>query len=154
MDNFIMIFAVFANIIAILLVYYSFGKEDKQKRFMNTLIAIGAMYILILAVYFLSSLGIEKVSVSSQAKTMLTLAFVPVNSIIFLPFIIRTYRKVKEKSITQSALNLRTAIIIILVLIIIVYEFFYFRNFQKNLVELQEKANNTVIQNELENSIT
>ena len=147
MNNFILIFAIFANIIGVLLTYYSFGKDDKQKRLMNTLIAIGAMYILVLVVYFFSSLGIEKVSVSSQAKTMLTLAFVPVNSILFLPFIIRTKRKVEEKQLTQNALNIRTAIIIVLAIIVIIYEFFYFRNFQKNLVELQQKANNTIVEN-------
>ena len=149
MNNFIMIFAIFANIIGVLLTYYSFGKEDKQKRFMNTLIAIGAMYILVLVLYFFSSLGIEKVSVSSQAKTMITLAFVPVNSILFLPFIIRTKRKAEEKQLTQKALNVRTIVIIILAIIVIIYEFFYFRNFQKNLVELQQKANNTVIENSI-----
>ena len=78
---------------------------------------------------------------------MLTLAFVPVNSILFLPFIIRTKRKVEEKQLTQNALNIRTAIIIVLAIIVIIYEFFYFRNFQKNLVELQQKANNTIVEN-------
>lgn len=142
MNSFIMIFSVFANLIAVLLIYNSFGrKEEKQKRLINTLIAMGAIYIVVLVVYFFSSLGIEKTLASDQTKTMLTLAFVPVNAILFIPFLVMSQRKVKERKLSRMVFSRRLAITIVLAVIVLISEFFYFRNFQKSMVKLQQEIN-------------
>ena len=147
MDKFIMIFALVANIIGFLLIYYSFGrKTDRQKRLINSFIAIGAIYILVSIIYFFSSLGIEKTSVSNQAKTMMILAFVPVDAIIFLPFLITSYRKMQEKSLSESKFKKRVIIVFLISIITIVWEFLYFRDFQKNMIKMQEKVNDIEIQ--------
>lgn len=143
MDSYIILFAVLANIIAILLVYYSFGrKSDKQKRFINTLISIGFVYILVWIVYLLSSIGIEKDSALEQAQTLMTIAFVPVNVILFIPIVIRSYIKRKNKDISESSFNKRIIIIVILAIIVLVCEFFYFRDFQKGIIELKRQIQN------------
>ena len=140
MDNFIMLFAILANIIAILLVYYSFGRKmDKQKRFMNTLIGMGFICILVWLVFSLSSIGIEKISALDKAKTLLTIAFVPVDAILFIPISVISFNKSKEKKITEKSFYTRMTIIVILAIIVMICEFFYFRNFQKDIVRLNEE---------------
>ena len=150
MNSYIVLFATLANVIAILLVYYSFGKKaEKQKKFMNTLIAVGFMYIVILIVYNLSSIGIERVSASEQAKTLMTIAFVPVNTILFIPIMVRSYMKVKAKKLTMDQFTVRSICIVILAVVALVCEFVYFRNFQKDIVRINEQLENTVSENEV-----
>lgn len=154
MNSFIVLFAAVANVIAVLLVYYSFGKKmDKQKKFMNTLIGMGFICILVWCAFSLSSIGIEKISAIEKAKTLLTIAFVPVDAILFIPFLVSSFYKCKEEKITKKAFSNRVIIIAIFAIVVMVGEFFYFRNFQKDIVKLNEqiKANQEIEENNVEN---
>ena len=146
-----------ANIIGILLVYYSFGKNaDRSKKFINTMITIGIMYIIVLITYTLRSLGIENTSASSAVKTMMIMAFVPVNTILFAPFLIHSYRKSQDKELSIESLNKRVIVIGILAVIIVVSEFFYFRSLQKGIVKMAQEKNQITaneLANEQENSL-
>ena len=140
MDNIIMIFAVLANVIAILLVYYSFGRKmDKQKKFMNTLIGIGFICIVVWLIFTLSSIGVEKISASERIKTLLTIAFVPVDTIVFIPFTVTSFIKSKEKKISLTTFNRRMIIMALIAVVVLIGEFFYFRNFQLKMVELSKQ---------------
>ena len=97
-DSIIYIFILIANVVAILSTYLSFGKRlGKDKKMLYTMIAIGVIYIITLGVYFFSSLGIKNSNVSSNSKNMITFSFVPVNVIIILPFLIRSFEKAIAK---------------------------------------------------------
>ena len=143
---FINIFIILANIVAILLTYYSFNKNlDKSKKMLYTMISIGTMYIVILIVYFFSSLGLSK-NTSSNAKNMITFTFVPINAMIFLPILIRTFNKGKSKAITTKQLNRRVIIIAVIGIAVLVSEFFYFRNIQKGINKVLEAKKNELVQ--------
>lgn len=143
---FINIFIILANIVAILLTYYSFNKNlDKSKKMLYTMISIGTMYIVILIVYFFSSLGLSK-NTSSNAKNMITFTFVPINAMIFLPILIRTFNKGKSKAITTKQLNRRVIIIAVIGIAVLVSEFFYFRNIQKGINKVLEAKQNELVQ--------
>ena len=148
MNNvFIMGFIIVANLIAILLTYYSFNKSiEKTKRLLYTMISVGVMYILILIVYSFSSIGIAK-KASSAAKDMITYTFVPVNTILVLPFMIRSFNKRKENEITTSQLNMRATIVLIITIAILVSEFFYFRKIQQGIIDIYNKKQNMESQN-------
>ena len=148
MDNvFIMGFIIVANLIAILLTYYSFNKSiEKTKRLLYTMISVGVMYILILIVYSFSSIGIAK-KASSAAKDMITYTFVPVNTILVLPFMIRSFNKRKENEITTSQLNMRATIVLIITIAILVSEFFYFREIQQGIIDIYNQKQNMESQN-------
>lgn len=148
MDNvFIMGFILVANLIAILLTYYSFNKSiEKTKRLLYTMISVGVMYILILIVYSFSSIGIAK-KASSAAKDMITYTFVPVNTILVLPFMIRSFNKRKENEITTSQLNMRATIVLIITIAILVSEFFYFRKIQQGIIDIYNQKQNMESQN-------
>lgn len=147
MNNlFINIFIILANIVAILLTYYSFNKNlDKSKKMLYTMISIGTMYIVILIVYFFSSLGLPK-NTSSNAKNMITFTFVPINAMIFLPILIRTFNKGKSKAITTKQLNRRVIIVAVIGIAVLVSEFFYFRNIQKGINKVLEAKQNELVQ--------
>ena len=117
------------------------------------MISMGVMYILILLVYFFSSIGLSK-ETTTKAKNMITFTFVPVNAIILLPLLIRSFTKKKDKKITTEQLNKRTIAVIIVGIIILVCEFFYFRNIQKGIIELvnqkQEAQSNSSYEPNLE----
>lgn len=148
MNNvFIMGFIIVANLIAILLTYYSFNKSiEKTKRLLYTMISVGVMYILILIVYSFSSIGIAK-KASSAAKDMITYTFVPVNAILVLPFMIRSFNKRKENEITTSQLNMRATIVLIITIAILVSEFFYFRKIQQGIIDIYNQKQNMESQN-------
>lgn len=154
-SNLIMIFIGVANIVAILLVYYSFGKEmEKQKKIINTMVTIGVIYIIALITYNLSSIGLEKNVVSNTAKMALLMVMVPVDTILFAPILIRSYMKKKSGEIELDKLNKIAITIGIIALIIMIFEFFYFRNFQKDIIDMKNKIqSNNVTSNEIVNEV-
>lgn len=138
-------FILIANIIAILAVYFSFGKKmDKNKKLMGTMITVGLVYILITIVFFFSSLGIGKSAGYDTSKQMLTLAFVPVTTLLFAPFLIHSWILAKDKKLSVDKLSKRMAICGVLLILLIVFQFFYFRNTLKTINKLQEAINNTI----------
>ena len=144
---FILLFILVANIVSILLIYHSFDKNiEKTKRLLYTMIAMGVVYIIVLIVYFFSSIGIDK-RIATQAKQTIVFTFVPVNSIIVIPFMLRSFNKRKDREITGEQLNKRAVVMFIIAVVIVVSEFFYFRNIEKGIgriIEQQEAASNTV----------
>ncbi|MFR4412048.1 MAG: hypothetical protein ACLT5B_01555 [Clostridia bacterium] len=110
------------------------------------MIAMGVVYIIVLIVYFFSSIGIDK-RIATQAKQTIVFTFVPVNSIIVIPFMLRSFNKRKDREITGEQLNKRAVVMFIIAVVIVVSEFFYFRNIEKGIgriIEQQEAASNTV----------
>ncbi len=151
---FITLFIMVANIVAVALLYRSFDRGlDKNKKIFYTMICFGTMYIAVLIVYFLSSLGLSK-DTTENAKNMITFTFVPVNVIILLPIIIRSFYKRKDKIISTQQLNTRTITILIVAVILLVGEFFYFRDIQKGIIKIVEQKrneqSNTAEQNTIE----
>ncbi len=166
MDIVIVLFILVANVIAVLLTYYSYGKNvDKSKRIFYTMISMGVVYIVTLIVYLLSSIGIAK-EVSKNAKDMIIFSFVPVNTIIILPILIRSFYKKSNKKISMDKLNKIVTVMAIIALALVIGEFCYFKSFQKDLnKKLDEKRasqnqqttqnlqeNNTEISNDLDNA--
>ena len=94
---FILLFILVANIVAMLLIYHSFSKNiEKTKRLLYTMISMGIIYITVLVIYFFSSIGIDK-EIATQAKQTIVFTFVPVNSIILIPYLLRSFNKRKNK---------------------------------------------------------
>ena len=156
MENiFIILFIVIANIVALLLTYHSFGKNiDNQKKMLYTMLGFGTMYIIILIIYWLSSIGIENKAASQSSKDMITFTFVPVNTIILLPILIRAYSKVKNKQMDIQTLNKRTIIMLIVGVVLIIGEFFYFRNIQEGIIKMiEEKKNEEVTSQNVQENI-
>ena len=158
MKNFITLFILVANVVGILLVYHSFdNKIEKNKKLMYTMICFGIMYIITLITYFFSSIGIDNKNVSNSSKDMITFTFVPINTIIILPILIRSFNNRKMNKISMNQLNKTAILMFFIILILIILEFFCFRNIQKRIVDIfnikQNEMNlNTQIENNQINS--
>jgi len=152
----ILFFILVANIVSILLIYHSLDKNiEKTKRLLYTMIAMGVVYIIVLIVYFFSSIGIDK-RIATQAKQTIVFTFVPVNSIIVIPFMLRSFNKRKDREITGEQLNKRAVVMFIIAVVIVVSEFFYFRNIEKGIgriIEQQEAANEASTNSAVTNSV-
>lgn len=149
MNTVILLFILIANIVAMLLTYYSFDRNiDKSMKIFYTMIGMGVVYIITLIIYSLSSIGIAK-EVSKSAKDMLIFSFVPVNTIIILPILIKSFYKKMSKKMSLDKLNKIVIIMAIVAIVLCIGEFNYLRNFQKDLNnKLEEKR---ISQNETNN---
>ncbi len=144
MDWFIILFMLFANIVAALLIYHSFGKDmDNEKKIKYSLIIIGGLYIITLVIYLLSGIGVGKIENAETARSYLMMAFVPINAIIIIPFTIFSCMKTKRKEITVKQLNSRLLIVEVVAVLLIIVEFIYFRNYQKGLKEITDIVQNS-----------
>ena len=145
------LFILAANVVSILLIYHSFDKNiEKTKKLLYTMISMGVVYIIVLITYFFSSIGLAK-EVTQKAKDMITFTFVPVNAIIIVPFLLRSFNQRKNKEITTEQLNKRTIIVAIIAIIIVVGEFFYFRNIEKGIIDIANQKQDAVT-NDVENN--
>lgn len=147
----IFLFILVSNIVAISLIYYSFDKNiEKSKKLLYTMIAMGIIYILVLIVYFFSSIGMPK-EVAQKSKDMITFAFVPVNSILLIPFLLKSFNQRNDKSITVEQLNKRAIIVIIVGIVLLIGEFFYFRNIEKGINDIINQKQSNSVNNDNEN---
>lgn len=144
MENLLItLFILVANVVGLLLVYHSFDKRiDKNKKLMYTMIAFGIMYILTLIIYFFSSLGINNENVSESSRNLITFTFVPINTIVLLPILIRSFNNKKTNKITMEQLNRTTILMIIIAIALIIIEFFSFKNIQKGIIQIFNERQN------------
>ena len=152
MNTVIILFILIANIVAILLTYHSFSKDfEKSKKLFYTMISMGVIYIITLIVYLLSTIGIAK-EVAKSSKNMIIFSFVPVNTIILLPILIRSFYKKQSKKITMEKLNKIVMTMSIVAIILMIGEFCYFRNIQKGIAKiLEDKKSNSQSNQEITN---
>lgn len=154
MEVFITLFIFVANVVGLLLVYHSFDNRiEKNKKLMYTMICFGIMYIITLITYFFSSLGIDNKNVSNSSKNLITFTFVPINTIIIIPILIRSFNKRKMNKISMNQLNRTAILMIIITIILIILEFFSFRNIQKGIIDIfNDKQNEANINIQMENN--
>lgn len=163
MGNIFILGGIFvANLIAILAVYFSISKRtDSKTRLINTMIGIGAAYIVTKLAFALSTIGLNLENVTQVSKDYLVFAFVPVNALIVEPFIIRSYYKTKEKELSQEKFSKRVIAVAIIVVCLVIGEIVAFRNMQVNimnsytqLVKENEEKNSEENTNTITNEIT
>ena len=154
MSNLIIyLFILIANVVAILLIYHSFDRNiEKTKKLLYTMISMGLIYILVLIIYFFSSIGLDK-ETTKKAKDMIIFSFVPVNAIILVPFLLRSFKKGKDREITTEQLNKRAIVVVIIGIALIIGEFFYFKKKEKGIINMiNEQQTKNIKQETLENN--
>ena len=132
MDLFIIIATIVANVVAILLTYFFIKPLEKKDKIIFIAIAVAINYVVVSAIFALSSIGIDE-KVVNAAKSFITYMFVPVNMIVIMPLFANTYCKLKQKDIKKDSLQKRLLILVVLAIVLIVFEVFYFRNLQVNI---------------------
>ena len=139
----ILLFIIILNIVSIVLMYYCLGELGKKEKIIFIAAGTAIMYMLTSFVYWLSTKDIEITSVSERGKDLITFLFVPINGLITLPLLAKSYFKYKIGGIDMPILRNRAIVILILLVIILVIECTYFKNIQQQVVDLLIEQQNT-----------
>jgi hypothetical protein len=125
------------NAVAIFLMYRFLGTNiEKKEKWIFIAVGIAFMYMLVSFVYWLSTKDIDLGTNSNLASNFITFTFVPVNSILILPFLASSYRYWKEGRLKPEKFRNRIILAVIILLIVLVIEFFYFQDIQNGILSL------------------
>lgn len=151
MNIFIMLALLLANAIAIILIYQFVKKLPKMNKIIFIAASFAIVYLLVSIIYWISGFGIEK-NINEAAKDFIIFAFVPVNVIIFIPFIASKYNKLMLKKIQKEDLIKTVVIVSILAFIVLTIEGFYFKGMKKNIKQVNETLTKQTQKEEKEKS--
>ena len=118
----ILFFTLLLNLIAIVLTYNCLSKIDKKERIIVIAVGIAVIYALTSFVYWISTKEIEIKEVSELGGKIITFLFVPINSIIVLPLIAKSYNKYKIGRLALNKMRNRIIVLGVILLIILMIE--------------------------------
>ena len=125
------------NAVAIFLMYRFLGTNiEKKEKWIFIVVGIAFMYMLVSLIYWLSTKNIDLGTNSNLASNFITFTFVPVNSILILPFLASSYRYWKEGRLKPEKFRNRIILAVIILLIVLIIEFFYFQDIQNGILSL------------------
>ena len=135
MNIYLMIGTVLANAISVLTVYKLIKGLGKRKSLLYIAISISIMYIIISIVYWFSGIGMNK-DIHEASKNFVTYLFVPINMFLTVPYLAAQYMKLLANEIKRDKFAKKVEIVAIIFVIVLIVEFFYFRNIQSNIAEI------------------
>ncbi len=163
----ILVFILVLNIVAIALTYYCLSDIEKKEKIIFIAIGIAVIYVLTSFVYWISTKNIAIKAVSETGKNLITFLFVPINGIVVLPILAKSYAKYKIGNLKIDKLRNRGIVLTIILVILLAIECAYFKDIQNKVVTMieenqkiqQEKEKSTpsivnMMANEQENEIT
>lgn len=134
MNIFITLAILFANAIAIALVYQFIKGLPKMEKIIFIGVSFAIMYVTALISYWISGFGIGK-EVNEALKSFIIYIFVPVNVIILIPFVARKYYKWKQNEIDKSDLIKRIVIVSIVGVLVLAVETVYIKEIKRDIEE-------------------
>ena len=142
MNIIIMLTIILANAIAISILYQFVKRLDKRDKLIFIGSCVAIVYILITIVYWISGFGIDE-KIHEECKSFVTYMFVPVDVILFMPFVAYNYMKYKDKKIKKEELIKKIVIILLVGVVVLIGEYFYFKNIQHNVKQIGINVENT-----------
>ena len=127
------------NVLAVFLTYKFLGNEsEKKEKWVFIIVGIAIMYMLVTLVYWMSTKNIDLGSAKATAQNLITFSFVPVNAILILPFLARSYRYFKLGNLKSENFRNRLILLAVVLIIILIIEFFYFKDIQNGILSMIE----------------
>lgn len=127
------------NVIAVFLTYRFLGTEtEKKEKWIFVAVCIAIMYLLVTFVYWISTNDINLGDASSTAQNLITFVFVPVNSILILPFFASSYHNLKLGRLKTYKFKNRCILLGIVLFVILLIEFFYFKDIQNGILKMMQ----------------
>lgn len=139
----ILVFIIVLNIIAIALTYYCLSDLEKKDKVIFIAVCVAIIYMLTTFVYWISTKSIAVKEVSDLGKNLITFLFVPINTLVVVPLLAKSYNKYKTGFLAFDKLKNRGIVLGAILLIILVIECFYFKNVQNTVITLIEKNQQT-----------
>lgn len=149
MNLYLMIAIIIINAIAIGIEYQLIKKLEKKQKLIIIASSVALMYMLVSLIYWISGFGINK-EIHEQTKSFIIYLFVPVNMLIFVPYLTIQYKKVRAKEISTEKFSKKIVWVVIVLIIVVVVEYFYFRNVQNNIQTIGNNVENNTIQNQID----
>lgn len=141
MTIFIYICILALNILAIFMTYKFLGSEmSKKEKLIFIAVGIAIMYLTVSFVYWLSTKNVQLEAIKDTGKKIITFTFVPINSIITLPFFAKTYKKFKIGAMDQQKFKKYVIATVATLAIVLIIEFFYFQNIQNGILNIIQSA--------------
>ena len=154
MNIFLIIAIVVTNIVAITLIYQILKKQSKKEILIFIAASVTFVYLIISLVYWLSGFGIDN-AVHENSKNFIIYLFVPVNVIIFVPYLAVQYKKLRQSKKIEKydieKLSTKVAIVLTAFIVGLVGQFFYFKSIQTNIKEISN-SNQKITTNTIENT--
>ena len=156
MMTFLLIFIFILNIVSIALVYHCLQGIENKEKMIFIVVGMAIIYILTSIVYWISTIGIEMGEVSEIGKDLITFLFVPINSLVILPLLAKSYIKLKFGSLDKRVFFNRGIVLATILLILLIIECIYFKNIQVQVVDfvkrnMQIQQNKEINNNNLNN---
>lgn len=114
--------------------------EDIERSKKIGLIALGifVMYLITLIIFSISKKGIDynEIAIKSTVKNILVILFTGVNGIVFLPYIAKILRKIKENEIEITETKKKVVILVIIFVVCMIFECGYLKDTQKGIINI------------------
>lgn len=135
----ILFFIIILNVVAIALTYYCLSDIEKKEKIIFIAIGVAIIYILTSFVYWISTKDVAIKEVSEMGKNLITFLFVPINGIIVLPILAKSYAKYKTGRLDLDKLKNRGLVLVMILAILLIIECMYFKDIQNSVIAIVEK---------------
>lgn len=138
---FIYISILVLNLIAIFMTYKMLGKEIAQKEKMTFIVVgVAIIYITVSSIYWLSTRNIDLGTSSELGKNFIIFTFVPINSMVVLPFLANSYKYFKQGRLKKQNFRNRIILFSVILIIVLIIEFFYFKDIQNGILNMVQST--------------
>lgn len=145
----ILFFILVLNIVAIALTYYCLSDIEKKEKIIFIAIGIAVIYVLTSFVYWISTKDVAIKAVSETGKNLITFLFVPINGIVVLPILAKSYVKYKIGNLKIEKFKNRGIVLAVILFILLAIECAYFKDIQNKVVTMIEENQKTQQENEI-----
>ena len=138
---FIYLCILILNVVAVFMTYKFLGEDFEQKQKLTFIVVgIAIMYMLVSLIYWLSTKNIDLGTTNEIGKNFIVFTFVPINSMIVLPFLASSYKYFKQGRLKTQNFKNRIILIAVILIIVLVLEFFYFKDIQNSILSMIQAA--------------
>lgn len=117
------------------------GRISTKTKIVYTVVSTLLLFAILHMIYFFSSLSIGNKEVVNSARHLMVMSFLPISLFLCaLPLGIQI-RKYAEKEIKIDKVKKVFIIVLVILVSITIREFFYFRQVQENIMQMQSSNN-------------
>lgn len=134
---FIYLCILLLNIVAIFMTYKILGENfEKKEKSIFLVVGIAIMYMIVSLVYWLSTRGVDLGINNEIGKNFVVFTFVPINSMLVLPFLASSYKYFKQGRLKKQNFKNRIILLCVILIIALILEFFYFKDIQNSILSM------------------
>lgn len=134
---FIYLCILLLNIVAIFMTYKILGENfEKKEKSIFLVVGIAIMYMIVSLVYWLSTRGVDLGINNEIGKNFVVFTFVPINSMLVLPFLASSYKYFKQGRLKKQNFKNRIILLCVILIIALILEFFYFKDIQNSILNV------------------